>query len=40
MKDFSVMVDALCDLAGIQKPRLGAQGAEPRSDAISRERKA
>jgi 4-hydroxybutyrate dehydrogenase/sulfolactaldehyde 3-reductase len=40
MKDFSVMVDALCDLAGIQKPRLGAQGAEPRSDATSRERKA
>jgi 4-hydroxybutyrate dehydrogenase/sulfolactaldehyde 3-reductase len=27
--DFSVMVDALCELAGIEKPRLGAAGPNP-----------
>ena len=25
-KDFSAMVDSLCDLAGIEKPRLEQQG--------------
>lgn len=41
MNDFSVMVDALCDLAGIQKPRLGAQGPGARGgSAVTTESKA
>jgi len=42
-RDFSVMVDALCDVAGIEKPRLGAPrpgGAEAQAAGASAEARA